>query len=229
MLTDLIELLAAVPSDGARADYAAAVIDENVLGKATAATRRMTNQRLGELYGLDPRLPIFRVLRRLWSMDIPGRPLLAMLCALARDPLLRSTAPFVLALPMGTELDRARFRDTLRQSVGRRLNDAVLDQAARKCASSWTQSGHLAGRMRKIRRQVVPSPGPLALAFWLGTMEGHAGRALLDSRWTRVLDRQDAALMPVALRTKQLGLIHLRAGGDVVEIDTRWLDPATRV
>ena len=228
MLKDLIELLAAVPSDGARSDYAAAIIDENVLGKATAATRRLTNQRLGELYGLDARLPISRVLRRLWSVDMPGRPLLAMLCALARDPMLRSTAPFVLALPMGTELDRVCFRDSLRQSVGRRLNDAVLDQAARKCASSWTQSGHFAGRSRKIRKQVVPTPGPLAMALWLGTMEGHAGHALLDSRWTRVLDSGGAALISVALRTKQLGLIQLRTGGDVVEIDARWLDPAMR-
>ena len=226
MLADLSELLAAVPSDGARADYAAAIINENVLGKATAATRRLTNQRLGELYALDPRIPIFRVLRRLWPVDMPGRPLLAMLSALARDPLLRSTAPFVLTLPVGAELDRARFRDTLRQSVGRRLNDAVLDQAARKCASSWTQSGHLVGWTRKIRRQVVPTPGPLAMAFWLGTTEGLVGRALLDNRWTRVLDRHGTALMPVALKAKQLGLVHVRAGGHVVEIDPRWLDPA---
>ena len=229
MLADLRELLEAVPSDGVRADYAANIIDENVLGKATAATRRLTNQRLGELYSLDPRVPIFRVLLRLWPVDAPGRPLIAMLCALARDPLLRSTAPFVLALPVGAELVRTRFRDTLRQSVGRRLNDAVLDQAARKCASSWTQSGHLAGRSRKTRRQVVPTPGPLAMALWLGMIEGLAGRALLDSRWTRVLDTRGTALMPLALRTKQLGLIHVRAGGDVVEIDARWLDPAMGV
>ena len=229
MLADLIELLEAVPSDGARADYAAAIIDENVLGKATAATRRLTNQRLGELYALDPRVPIFRVLRRLWPVDGPGRPLLAMLCALARDPLLRSTAPFVVALPVGAELVRARLRDTLRQSVGRRLNDAVLNHAARRCASSWTQSGHLAGRSRKTRRQVVPTPGPLAMALWLGMIEGLAGRALLDSRWTRVLDARGTALMPLALRTKQLGLIHVRAGGDMVEVDARWLDPAMGV
>ena len=227
MLADLSEVLAAVSSDGARTDYAAAIIDENVLGKATVATRRLTNQRLSELYALDPRVPIFRVLRRLWPMDTPGRPLLTMLCALARDPLLRSTAPFVLALPVGAELDRVRFRDTLRQAVGRRLNDAVLDQAARKCASSWTQSGHLAGRTRKIRRRVVLTPGPLAMAFWLGTTEGLTGRALLENRWSRVLDHQGATLMPVALKATQLGLIHVRAGGDIVEIDAWWLDPAT--
>ena len=137
MLAEIGDLLAVVPPDGVRADYTAAIVDENVLGKATIATRRWTNQRLGELYALDPRVPIFRVLRRLWPVDVPGRPLLAMLCALARDPLLRSTAPAVLALPVGAELVRSSFLDDIRQAVGVRLNEAVLDKVARNAASSW--------------------------------------------------------------------------------------------
>ena len=229
MLAELSELLAIVPTDGERADYAAAIVDENVLGKATAATRRLTNQRLGELYALDPRVPIFRVLRRLWPVDVPGRPRLAMLCALARDPLLRSTAMLVLGLPVGAELVRAQLHNTIRQAVGQRLNDAVVDKVARNSASSWAQAGHLVGRVRKTRRLVAPTPGTLAMAFWMGTVEGLAGRSLLDCRWTQVLDSNGMALMPVALRAKQLGLIHARTGGDVVEIDARWLDPAMGV
>lgn len=229
MLAELTELLAIVPTDGQRADYAAAIINENVLGKATAATRRLTNQRLGELYALDPRVPIFRVLRRLWTVDVPGRPRLAMLCALARDPLLRSTSALVLGLPVGAELVRAQLHNTIRQAVGQRLNDAVVDKVARNSASSWAQAGHLVGRVRKTRRLVAPTPGTLAMAFWMGTLEGLAGRSLLDCRWTHVLDRNGMALMPVALRAKQLGLIHARTGGNVVEIDARWLDPAMGV
>ena len=226
MLAELGDLLAAVPSGADRADYTAAIVDENVLGKATVATRRWTNQRLGEVYALDPRVPIFRVLRRLWLVDSPGRPLLAMLCALARDPLLRSTAPAVLALPVGAELVRARFVDGIQQVVNSRLNDAVLDKVARNAASSWAQSGHLHGRMRKMRTGVVPTPGSLAMALWLGALEGLGGQALLDCYWTRVLDRTGDALLPVAFEAKQLGLIHARAGGGVVEIDVSRLDPA---
>ena len=210
----------------ARADYTAAIVDENVLGKATVATRRWTNQRLAELYALDPRVPIFRVLRRLWLVDVPGRPLLAMLCALARDPLLRSTAPSVLALPVGAELVRSSFLDEIRQVAGTRLNEAVLDKVARNGASSWAQSGHLQGRMRKIRTRVAPTPGCLTMALWLGAVEGLGGQALLDCRWTRVLDRVGQALLPVAFEARQLGLIHARAGGGVVEIDVSRVDPA---
>src|SRR5882724_6806537 len=69
MLSELVAVLAATADGASRADYASAIIEGNCLGKATTATRRLTNQRLGELYGLDSQIPIFRVLRRLWSTD----------------------------------------------------------------------------------------------------------------------------------------------------------------
>ncbi len=87
----LTELFAALPSDAAREDYGTPIVQENALGKRTDATRLSSRQCLNEMYGLDPRLALFRVLRHLWRIDPPGQPLLAMLCALARDPLLCST------------------------------------------------------------------------------------------------------------------------------------------
>lgn len=229
MLAELTELMAGVSHDSDRDVYAKAIIDENVLGKATIATRRLTYQRLREIYGLDLRLPLFRVLRRLWTTDEAGRPLLAIQAALARDPLLRATAAPVLALPVGAELVRGLFVDAIREVIGHRLNDAVLDKVARNAASSWSQSGHLEGRVRKVRRRVAPTAGAAALAIWLGAQEGLAGRPLLESRWTRVLDRTGEELLAIALQAKQLGLIHVRAGGGVVEIDARRLDPALRL
>ncbi|HVQ76897.1 MAG TPA: hypothetical protein VMT79_15340 [Candidatus Binatia bacterium] len=228
MLGELGELLAAVPADGGVDAYETAAVDNNALGKPTAATRRLTFQRLRELYGLDLRVPVFRILRRLWAVDAAGRPLLALLCALGRDPLLRCTAPAVLQLSPGGELVRGSFLTVIREAVGDRLNDAVLDKVARNAASSWCQSGHLTGRMRKIRKGVVPTPGSLSFALWMGTLEGLAGEALLDSRWARVLDRSGWGLLPVALQAKQLGLLHVRAGGGVVEIDVGRLDPVAR-
>jgi hypothetical protein len=226
MSAELTDLLSASPSSATRANYEAAIVDQNSLGKSTTASRRLTNQRLGELYGLDETIPVFRVLRRIWSIDEAGRPLLAMMCALTRDPLLRATVEPVLSLPVGTELVRSAFLGALRDVVGARLNDAVLDKVARNAASSWSQSGHLVGRMRKIRQRVEPTPGAVAYALWLGTMEGLRGDALLSSRWTAVLDRSGQELVPLVLHAKQLGLIHARVGGGVIEIDANRLDPA---
>lgn len=227
MLAELTDLLAALPADASRDDYAHAIIEDNVLGKQTAATRRLTNQRLGELYGLDRRLPVFRVLRRLWEIDPDGRPLLALLCALTRDPLLRITAPAVIGLPRGSELVRGLYLSTIRQAVGDRLNESILDKVARNSGSSWTQSGHLEGRVRKIRQRVSPTPAAVAMAVWLGSLEGLAGIGLLESRWVQILDLQGEQTAEPVLQAKQRGLLNARIGGGVVEIDTRPLDSAS--
>lgn len=225
MSAELTDLLAAIPASANREDYEDAIVTDNVLGKSTAATRRLSNQRLGELYGLDRKVPLFRVLRRLWSADEAGRPLIALLAALARDPLLRATAPAVISLPVGAELIRGSFLDAIRDAVGQRLNEAVLDKVARNAASSWSQSGHLEGRVRKIRRQVTPTHGSVALAVWMGMLEGFGGEALLSSRWALLLDCPAGPLLPFALQAKQRGLMNVRAGGGVVEIDASRLDP----
>jgi hypothetical protein len=219
MLAELEELLRTRPADTPHAGYVAAVVEDNLLGKATEATRRLSIQRLGELYGLDPTLPIFRSLRRVWAVDEAGHPICALLCALARDPLLRTTARPVLELPEGAELIRTTFLAAIRSAIGDRLNDSVLDKVARNAASTWCQSGHLEGRVRKIRRRVTPTPGALALALWLGSLEGLAGEQLLGSQWAQVLERSPRELEPVVLRAKQLGLITASIGGGTTEID----------
>ena len=65
MLGELSQLLDAVPGKASRRDYARAVTEGNSLGKRTAATRKHSLQRLSELYGLDARLLLFRMLRDL--------------------------------------------------------------------------------------------------------------------------------------------------------------------
>jgi hypothetical protein len=228
MLAELRDLLAAVADGARREDYTEAIVGGNVLGKATTSSRKLTNQRLGELYALDASVPVFRVLRRLWGIDEVGRPLLALLCALARDPLLRASAGAVLSLMPRAELMRGPLLDRLRSATGSRLNEAILDKVARNVASTWSQAGHLEGRVRKVRKLVDPTPGSVAFALWLGHLEGLAGEELLRTRWVGVLDRGPAALLDQALRAKQLGLIRARSGGSVVEIDLRGLDPLER-
>src|SRR3984893_13802813 len=68
MFEELPQVLLAIPPGARRGDYAAAIIEGNCLSKPTGSTRRLTNQRLGELYGLDPAIPLFRILRPPWSL-----------------------------------------------------------------------------------------------------------------------------------------------------------------
>lgn len=228
LLRELSELLKALPSDASRSDYRAAIVDENILAKPTLSTRMTTGQCLTQLYGLDLKVPLFRVMRRLWALDRSnpgGRPILALLTALARDPLLRLTAGPVLSLRVGEKLARTELAALIRQQTLPRFNDAVLNKIATNAATSWTHSGHLEGRIGKARRLVSPTPATVALAIWLGESEGLAGLSLIDSRWAAVLDVPGGAMLEYAAHASRLGLIRLRAAGNVVEASARALDP----
>src|ERR1035437_1135086 len=69
MLSELKSVLDHNASDSDRAGYKLSVVEDNCLGKPTASTRRLSFQRLSELYALDPQVTLFRLLRRLWPMD----------------------------------------------------------------------------------------------------------------------------------------------------------------
>lgn len=228
MLDELVALFASARDDASRGDYAAAIVDANCLSKPTSSARRLSNQRLHELYGLDPAVPMFRALRRLWDLDAAARPLLAS-CALARDPLLAATAPPVLSLPEGAELLRDAMSSSLRDVVANRLNDDVLDKVVRNAASSWTHSGHLHGRRIKKRQLVRATPANGAFAAFLASAAGFRGWEIFASGWFAVLDLSASSARALALEAKRLGLIDLRLAGDVVELDVgRLLAPVVK-
>lgn len=225
MFEEISHLFEATELNAKRPAYSSAIVDENCLAKRTASSRRLTNQRLGELYGLDPAIPIFRAFRRLWSIDPNGRQLLAILIAMARDPLLAVTAPVVTSLEPGAELQRDSLLKALRLLVVTRMNDRVLEKVCRNVASSWTQSGHLSGRTRKRRRRVTSTPCDAAFAIYLAYASGCRGSGVFNSIWFQVLDCTPAAGQHLALEAKRLGLIDLRVSGDVVDLNLARFDP----
>lgn len=228
MLAELKAVLNSVATTARRLEYTTAIVDDNCTGKRTAATRRLTNQRLGELYGLDSSIQIFRVLRHLWEVDAQAHPLLALLCAIARDPLLAATVPVVVPLVPSTELMRDRLPECLREAVGDRLNEAIVGKVARNVASSWSQSGHLAGRTFKKRQLVRATPVAMCYALYLGRTAGFRGRELLTSGWAAILDVQPSQAKDLVVEAKRSGLIDFHMAGDVIEFGLDGLDPVAR-
>lgn len=225
MLEDLDATIAAVPADAKASEYADAIVEENCLAKQTIANRRHSLQHLRELYALDPGVPIFRILRRLWEIDVQGRPLLGLLASLARDPLLMATAEAVITLREGNEFQRTAMRQTLTDSVDERLNDSTLDKVVRNAASSWSQSGHLEGRTFKFRRLIRPTPSAVAFALYLAHAAGLQGEEILSSGWLRVLDCTSSTALELATAAKRMGLLDLRMAGDVFDLKLERLDP----
>jgi hypothetical protein len=218
MLDDLSTVLLHCPKDAQRRHYATEIVDNNILGKRTASMRRSTNQRLGELYALDPAVLLFRVFRLLWESDAQGRPILALLLALARDPLLRATIRPVIDLEEGRELLKGDVLAALQDAVGHRLNESSLDKVTRNTRSTWCQSGHLEGRVRKIRRRVSPTPYVTTYALLLAYLVGARGQALFESPCVRVLDTSSDDLMHLAMDAKRLGIIDLQKAGGLLYV-----------
>jgi len=225
MLGELRATLECCGADAMRADYVSAIVESNCLGKPTSATRVLSAQRLTELYALDPHVPLFRLLRNLWPTDERGQPLLALLVALARDPLLAATAPAVISLKPGDEFARGPMRQAIRDLVGTRLSEATLDKVARNAASSWNQAGHLAGRTFKVRQSVQPTFAVAAFAMLLAYTCGTRGEALFDSDWLKVIDCSPSQAQGLAIDAKRNGLMDLRMAGGVVDVDFDRMDP----
>jgi len=227
MLEDLRTLFQAVKPEAPYADYVRAVVDENVLRKATVTTRRKSLRHLRELYALDPNVPVFRVVRELWSAT-NGQPLLALLCGSGRDPLLRCTADVVVKSPMDMAFEVRLLTDAVSGTFPGRFTLNVLRRIGRNVASSWTQAGLLRGRSKKVRSKPVVTQAAASFALFLGHLDGASGPALFETVWARMVDPSPSALQGLAALSSRQGWIEYRAYGGVTEVTFRHFDAIVR-
>ena len=218
MLEELRTLLAACPPHSTRSDYRLAVVDNNVLLRKTATTRRKTFVVLGQLYALDPAVLLFRALRELWDADSSAQPLLATLCALARDPTFRATAAPVLDTPHDAQVEYQQLSDAARRVFADRFSAHSLRSIGKNAASSWQQVGHLRGRLRKTRQRAVCRPTAVAYALLLGYVCGERGDGLFETFWCRVLDASAGELRAQAVAASQQGWLEYRHAGGVTDV-----------
>ena len=215
MLGDLSALLV-----DSMVDVRAAIIDENVLGKPSANARKAALKRLTELYGVGTAIPAWRILQALWHQNAAGRPMLALLSALARDPTLRDGSAAVLGAPLGAHVPSAALAGAFEAQHPGRLNAGMAASLSRNAASSWTQAGFLAGVNPKVRTRPMATPAAAAYAALLAGICGFGGARLLSSRWLDVLDRPLEDRLGLLRQAEGLGLARVRSAGDVLEIET---------
>lgn len=216
----LQRLFAEVGTRASAEEYEKAVLEDNVLGKETAGARGRTWRYLRQLYVLREDSTLFRALRDLWNDDPAGQPLLAGLCALARDPVFRASAEAIFRSEPGDEVTSTDLADVVAKIFAESYSDSTLAKIGRNTFSSWEQTGHLEAvtRRGKVRRRAIYTPATTAFALLLGHLEGLDGPALFDTVWARALDQPRAHLVELAVLASQRSLIDVRHSGGITEV-----------
>jgi hypothetical protein len=218
MLTELRAVLTGIPQGSRAADYREAILQRNILGKSTDSTRQKSLRHLRELYRLDEATPIFGLLRKLFAIDAASLPLLALQVAWGRDPLLRGTTLPVIDTSEGERVETASLAQALETTFPNQYSELNRNKIARNAASSWTQSGHLLGRSKKVRQRVKPSVVAVTMAFFLGDVAGYHGAAVFSNPWCRLLDLTPGRARAMGFEAHRAGLLDLRAVSEVVEL-----------
>ena len=171
-----------------------------------------------ELYSLDQSVPLFRALRKLWKLDENSQPLVVLLSAYGRDPTLRAAAPVILETPVDSEVSRTQLTRALKVFSDDTMADSTIDKVVRNAGSSFTQSGHLVGRVRKVRQLVNPTPTSITFALLLAYAAGIRGKRLLSSEFVRLIDADEDTAKVRAIEARKLGLIELRENTNTFDI-----------
>ena len=218
MLAELTSLLSLTHANATQDDYLNAIVEDNLLGKTTVSARKLTAERLVELYSLDANVCLFRVLRHFWAFDEQSRPVVALLAALARDTLLRPTVDLILQTHYGKQLtcaDMVAFLDVLAPG---RFSRGTTTSVAQNINSTWTQAGYLVGRSKKIRIEPIITPASLTFALFLAYLEGARAQRLFESYWVRVLNISKDKAHDLASAASRQGWLDYRRAGDVIDI-----------
>ncbi len=219
MLNELSLLLNYVSEPSSISDvYARTIEEDNCLGKRSGRTRSLSLRHLRALYALDPNTVVFRSLRYFWHRESMGRPMIACLCAYVRDPLLRTSAPFMLKLTDEQSFSREALEEYLEEQFPGRFSKATLKSTVRNLASTWTQSGHLTGRVKKSRSKITATAGSVAYALFLGFLTGARGETLFETDYIKLLDCPFEIAVEFAESASRKGWIVFKRVGNVFEV-----------
>lgn len=214
----LVELLRAVPADAPHETYRSAVVDDNVLGRPTQTGRQRSFRHLRELYFLDPSRLEFAALRRVWDVDSGAQPLIAGILAFTRDGILRASFSAIQQTPPGGIVTSDDLTRAVTAVYGADLSESTLGKTGRNTGACWTQTGHLAGRTKKVRQSIEAFPAAVAYAAYLGHLAGKRGPGVLDTPWAALLDLPVGAGLDALRRAHTQGLIDLLVAGNVIDV-----------
>ncbi len=216
--SELSLLLKVAPAGATHRDFRRLVVEENVLLKATSASRLNVFRALARLYGLQNDLLLFQTLRFLWTHAEAERPLLALLLAAARDSALRYSSPVILQKQPGESVTALEIQVVIAAAYGERYGLKTLRSMAQDLGGSWVQAGHLTGRSAKRRSKATSGPASVTYALLLGYLCGARGILLYETLWSKLLDLPKEEIDAHAFAAAQRGWLDYRRIGEIAEI-----------
>ena len=218
MLEELKTLFSTLKLDATVEQYQSEIVDHNILDKPTTKSRGLTFRHLIDLYGLSNDIPLFRIFRRLWSIDETAQPVLALQLAIVRDPLLRLSIEMIQEAKYGDAIVRTDVEEILKAQDPERFSPASLKSFAQNINGSWTQAGFLKGKNKKIRSEPIVTPVNVSFALFLGYLEGVSGERLLQSKWCKLLCLTNHQLIELAMAASHRGIIDFKQSGGVTDV-----------
>ena len=219
MFLEMRILIRSMPLKITKDDFNKAIVDENILEKPTLSSRKQSFMRLTQLYGMDPSQALFRVLWELGHADLDSLPQLCLVCAYARDPQLRHSFELIRTLRPGELLVRADMEQHLENGFPGRFSRNTKASMARNVNTTWTFSGHLAGKTKKTRQLPEPRPLSAAYAMFVGYLTGLRGERLLDSVFASLVASNRSQLLAALSLASAKGLLSLKQAAGIVEFD----------
>jgi hypothetical protein len=228
MLPELTCVLAIAPADADTATLQCLVVDQDALHKPSAANRVKTFSFLRRLYGLNPKLPLYREFTRLCDLSPADTTVLAGMLAFAREPLLQACASMVVATAIGKPMGREDFEAWVREYAPGRYSQTMYVSFSHNLYASFFQLGYLseaAGKTR-IRKRRDVRPASVAYAAFLDWLTGLNGITLLTGDYSKTLELAKDEHLNLLSAAGQQGLMRVAHAGGVLQLDfPTWLRP----
>ena len=199
-------------------EYKSLIVDENCLGKNSVKTRTLSYQYLSDTYLLNQDIILFRALLYFWKRDEKAHSQLAMLCAYNRDALFRMVTPYILSLSEGSLLQKVDVEEYIESKQPDRFSQSTLESTVRNLNSSFTQAGHLHGRVKKIRTKLEATAAAVSYSLFIGYIQGLRGEMLLESEYMKLLECNYEQAVELALEASRKGWMIFKKVGNVIEV-----------
>jgi len=111
------------------------------------------------------------------------------------------------------------MEDQLEHKFPGAFSDAMKKSLAQNVNTTWTNCGHLEGRVKKTRILPQARMGAVCYAMFAGWLRGLRGEFLLNSTFSALANVSPTAVASWLHQGASRGWLRLRSGGGVTDID----------